>query len=55
MKNKNIKISLLVAVIWLILGILLTILEPTNFFFTMFLGSGIFFTIYTLQKNKILL
>jgi hypothetical protein len=55
MKNKKIKISLLLAVIWLIVGILLTILEPNNLFFTVFLGLGIFFTTYTLQKNKILL
>jgi len=55
MKNKKKKISLLLAVIWLIVGILLTILEPNNLFFTLFLGLGIFFTTYTLQKNKILL
>ncbi|CAM4109846.1 hypothetical protein FLSI110296_14335 [Flavobacterium sinopsychrotolerans] len=54
-KIKNKGISLLVAVIWLIVGILLTFLEPNNLFFTLFLGSGIFFTTYTLQKNKILL
>lgn len=53
MKNK--KIGLLVAVIWLIVGILLTFLESNNLFYNLFLGLGVFFTIYTLQKNKILL
>ena len=51
-KKKN---NLLIAVIWLIVAIVLTILEPNNLFFTLFLGLGIFFTTYTLQKNKILL
>ena len=49
------KNSLLISVIWLIVAILLTFLEPNNLFFTLFLGLGIFFTTYTLQKNKILI
>lgn len=53
MKNKNKKISLVFGIVWLIGGILLTIVAPNNLFFTLFLGLGIFFTIYTLQKNKI--
>lgn len=57
MKNKNKikKISLLVGAIWLICGILLTILEPKNIFFTLFLGIGIFFSIYKLPKTQKLL
>ena len=44
------KIRLLIGAIWLICGILLTILEPENIFFTLFLAVGIFFSVYALQK-----
>ncbi|SEG46781.1 hypothetical protein SAMN04488130_11539 [Flavobacterium urumqiense] len=53
MKNKN--IILFIGAIWLICGILLTILEPKNIFFTLFLGIGIFFTTYKLPKTQKLL
>lgn len=46
------KISLLVAAIWLICGILSTILEPENIFFTLFLSVGIFFSVYALTKTQ---
>lgn len=57
MKNKNTikKISLTVALAWLICGLTLTILESKNILFILFLGLGIFFTIHTLKKNKILI
>lgn len=53
--NKFIKISLLVGANYIICGILLTILESKNIFFTLFLGEGIFFSRYTLQKTQKLL
>ena len=46
------KISLLVGAIWLICGILSTILEPENIFFTLFLSVGIFFSVYALTKTQ---
>jgi hypothetical protein len=46
------KISLLVGAIWLICGILSTILEPENIFFTLFLIVGIFFSVYALTKTQ---
>ncbi len=59
MENKketwSVKISLALGFCWLVGGILLTTLEPKNLFFTFFLGLGIFYTTYTLQKNQILL
>jgi hypothetical protein len=45
-------ISLLVGAIWLICGILSTILEPENIFFTLFLSVGIFFSVYALTKTQ---
>lgn len=50
MKNKSKNISLFIGAIWLTFGILLTVLEPKNIFFTLFLGIGIFFTTYKLPK-----
>ncbi|MFE3868908.1 hypothetical protein ACFX5E_12625 [Flavobacterium sp. LS2P90] len=52
MKNMNKEISLLVGATWLIFGILLTLLEPKNIFFTLFLGVGIFFSAYALNKTQ---
>ncbi|MFE3870970.1 hypothetical protein ACFX5F_07010 [Flavobacterium sp. ZS1P70] len=46
------KISLLVGAIWLICGIVFTVLEPNNIFFTLFLGLGIFFSVYALTKTQ---
>lgn len=46
------KISLLVAAIWLICGIISAILEPENIFFTLFLSVGIFFSVYALAKSQ---
>lgn len=51
--NKN--INLLIGAIWLICGIILTVYEPENLFFSLFLGIGIFFTTYKLPKNQKLL
>lgn len=52
MENKNKEVSLLVGATWLIGGIVLNILEPNNIFFTLFLGVGIFFSVYALQKTQ---
>ena len=49
------KISLVIGLVWLVLGLLLTILDPGSLFFTLILGSGILFTTYMLYKTQILL
>ncbi|MFE3846750.1 hypothetical protein ACFX5D_02055 [Flavobacterium sp. LB3P45] len=49
------KFSLSVGAIWLIFALIFTVFEPNNIFFTMFLGLGIFFGAYTLQKTQKLL
>lgn len=54
-KNKGTEINLFIGLGWLICGMLLTVLEPKNMFFTLFLGVGIFYTTYTLKKTQILL
>ena len=46
------KISLLVGAIWLICGLLSTILVHENIFFTLFLSVGIFFSVYALTKTQ---
>ncbi len=59
MKNKKktlrTKISLVIGLVWLVLGLLLTILDPGSLFFILILGLGILFTTYTLYKSQILL
>jgi hypothetical protein len=54
-ENETRKISLYLGVVWLIGGILLTVLDSKNLFFTFFLGLGIFFTVHSLMKTQILL
>jgi isocitrate/isopropylmalate dehydrogenase len=46
------KISLVVGATWLICAIVFTVLEPNNIFFTLFLGLGIFFSVYALTKTQ---
>jgi hypothetical protein len=54
-ENKSAKTRLAFGVVWLIGGILGTIIDSENIFFTLFLGLGIFFTTHTLKKNQILI
>jgi hypothetical protein len=53
--NMDVKISLSIGLCWLICAIVLTTVYPKNLFFTLFLGLGIFFTVYSLKKIQILL
>lgn len=59
MKNKKethrTKISLVIGLVWLVIGLLLTIIDPRSLFFTLILGSGILFTTYIFYKLQILL